>query len=173
MLLRLPSPFISSPLRLRFVTSTKPPGTTTIPHFINLSSCREWKRRVRYDRKSVGFVPIMGALHAGQPRPSLETRERRDSRIDLRQPSPVRTPRRSLHISPNRTRRTQIGRDGGVDAVFLPGAKDMYPSGIVQNVEQQRAAFVKVKGCESSTMEATVGCCSSGESRPWSRNCSA
>jgi pantoate--beta-alanine ligase len=35
---------------------------------------------------------------------------------------------------------------GGVDAVFLPGIKDMYPSGIVQDLDQQRGTFVEVKG---------------------------
>jgi len=46
---------------------------------------------------------------------------------------------------------------GGVDAVFLPGVKDMYPSGIVQDVGQQRGTFVEVKGY-GSEME--------GRSRP-------
>lgn len=31
-------------------------------------------------------------------------------------------------------------------AVFLPGVKDMYPSGIVQEVDKQRGTFVEVKG---------------------------
>jgi len=46
---------------------------------------------------------------------------------------------------------------GGVDAVFLPEVKDIYPSGIVQDVGQQRGTFVEVKGY-GSEME--------GRSRP-------
>jgi len=33
---------------------------------------------------------------------------------------------------------------GGVDAVFLLGVKGMYPSGILQDVGQQRGTFVQV-----------------------------
>lgn len=42
-------------------------------------------------------------------------------------------------------------------AVFLPSVRDMYPSGIVQNVEDQKGAFIEVKGY-SHQME--------GKSRP-------
>lgn len=31
-------------------------------------------------------------------------------------------------------------------AVFLPNVKEMYPSGIIQDVSQQRGTFVEVKG---------------------------
>ncbi len=42
-------------------------------------------------------------------------------------------------------------------AVFLPSANEMYPSGIVQDVQQQKGAFIEVKGY-SHQME--------GKSRP-------
>ena len=42
-------------------------------------------------------------------------------------------------------------------AVFLPSVRDMYPSGIAQNVEDQKGAFIEVKGY-SHQME--------GKSRP-------
>lgn len=35
----------------------------------------------------------------------------------------------------------------GVDAVFVPKVLEMYPSGIVLDVEKQKGAFVNVKGC--------------------------
>ena len=31
-------------------------------------------------------------------------------------------------------------------AIFAPGVSDMYPSGIVQSVEEQKGTFVEVKG---------------------------
>lgn len=39
-------------------------------------------------------------------------------------------------------------------AVFLPSVKDMYPSGIVQDVGQQKGTFVEVKGYDHQ-MEGT------------------
>lgn len=37
--------------------------------------------------------------------------------------------------------------DKGVDAVFVPKVLEMYPSGIVLDVDKQRGAFVTVQGC--------------------------
>lgn len=41
---------------------------------------------------------------------------------------------------------TVLEEDRGPSAVFLPPVKDMYPSGIVLDVSQQKGTFVEVKG---------------------------
>lgn len=44
-------------------TAALPPST--IPLFTTVAAFREWREAARRANKSVGFVPTMGALHAG------------------------------------------------------------------------------------------------------------
>ena len=148
MLLRLPSLFVSSPLRLRFMTSQKNPEST-IPLLTSLSSCREWRRQVRDDRKSVGFVPTMGALHAGHLSLVAHSKQANDKTVVSIFVNPAQfAPHEDLSTYPRTIEQDlrKLEEIGGVDAVFLPGVQDMYPSGIVQDIGQQRGTFVEVKG---------------------------
>ena len=148
MLLRLPSPLASSSLRLRFMTSSKLPETT-IPLLTCLPSCREWRRQARDDRKSVGFVATMGALHAGHLSLVRRSKEANDKTVVSIFVNPAQfAPHEDLSTYPRTIEQDlrMLEGIGGVDAVFLPGVKDMYPSGIVQDVGQQRGTFVEVKG---------------------------
>ena len=159
MLLRLPIPLTSSSLRLRLMTSSKPPEST-IPLLTSLSGCREWRQRARDDRKSVGFVPTMGALHAGHLSLVHRSKQANDRTIVSIFVNPAQfAPHEDLSTYPRTTEEDlrKLEGIGGVDAVFLPSVKDIYPSGIVQDVGQQRGTFVEVKGY-GSEME--------GRSRP-------
>jgi hypothetical protein len=42
-----------------------PLGDGTIPVFDSIAAFREWREELRRQGKTVGFVPTMGALHAG------------------------------------------------------------------------------------------------------------
>lgn len=46
-------------------TILSPPGDGQIPVFDSIAAFREWREELRRQGKTVGFVPTMGALHAG------------------------------------------------------------------------------------------------------------
>jgi len=159
MLLRLPSPRTSPSLRQRIMSSQKLPQST-IPLLTSLSGCRKWRQKVRDDRKSVGFVATMGALHAGHLSLVHHSKQANDKTVVSIFVNPAQfSPHEDLSTYPQTIEQDlrKLEEIGGVDAVFLPGVKDMYPSGIVQDVEQQKGTFVEVKGY-GSEME--------GRSRP-------
>ena len=141
------------------MTSSKLPEST-IPLLTSLSSCREWRERVRDDRESVGFIPTMGALHAGHLSLVHHSKKANDRTVISIFVNPAQfAPDEDLSTYPRTIEQDLRKLEGieGVDAVFLPSVKDMYPSGIVQDVGQQRGTFVEVKGY-GSEME--------GRSRP-------
>ena len=141
------------------MSSSKLPGST-IPLLADLSSCREWRQQVRDDRKSIGFVATMGALHAGHISLVHHSKRANDKTIVSIFVNPAQfAPHEDLSAYPRTTEQDlrKLEEMGGVDAVFLPEVKDMYPSGIVQDVGQQQGTFVEVKGY-GSEME--------GRSRP-------
>lgn len=141
------------------MSSSKLPEST-IPLLTSLTSCRRWRQQIRDDRKSVGFVPTMGALHAGHLSLVHHSKRANDKTVVSIFVNPAQfAPHEDLSTYPRTIEQDlrMLEEIGGVDAVFLPGLKDMYPSGIVQDPEQQQGTFVEVKGY-GSEME--------GRSRP-------
>ena len=133
---------------------------STIPLLADLASCRKWRQKVRDSRQSVGFVATMGALHAGHLSLVHHSKQANDKTVVSIFVNPAQfAPHEDLSTYPRTIEQDlrALEEIGGVDAVFLPRVKDMYPSGIVQDVEQQRGTFVEVKGY-GSEME--------GRSRP-------
>lgn len=107
---------------------------------------------LRQDR--VGFVPTMGALHAGHcslVQQSLAENDRTVVSIFVN-PSQF-APHEDLDKYP-RTLDTdlemleKLNVDGRrVDAIFVPKVSEMYPAGVPLDVEKQAGAFVTVQGC--------------------------
>lgn len=127
------------------------------------------------DPDSVGFVPTMGALHAGHldlVRHSL--RENKHTVVSIfvnpaqfaptedldSYPRTLETDLQALKLLEQQEAGTAVGK---LSAVFCPSVKEMYPSlpgtntPFSQHVDQQQGAFIEVKGL-SDALE--------GKSRP-------
>ncbi len=100
------------------------------------AALRELSRRARRSGESIGFVPTMGALHAGHL--SLMRRARRENRrmavsvfVNPLQFAPqedfARYPRNDL-------RDARLSRWEGCDWLFMPPARAMYPPGFATKV---------------------------------------
>ncbi|KAF9814841.1 hypothetical protein IEO21_04893 [Rhodonia placenta] len=144
-------------------TSALPPSS--VPIFTTVASYREWRRKAFDERKSVGFVATMGALHDGHlslVRRSLEANDLTVLSIFV---NPAQfAPHEDLATYPRTLPRDlellcaqsvsldvdSSGRNERVfrtpSAVFLPSVSEMYPAGISQDVSEQKGTFIEVKG---------------------------
>ncbi|KAF9466134.1 Pantoate-beta-alanine ligase [Collybia nuda] len=136
---------------------------SSIPLFTTVSSFREWRRKVYDERKSVGFVATMGALHEGHLSLVRKSLAENDLTVMSIFVNPAQfAPHEDLATYPrtlpgdlelltaesmmvvNPSASEPITRKAS--AVFLPTVSEMYPSGISQDTSAQKGAFVEVKG---------------------------
>lgn len=112
---------------------------------------RAWRKQCFFNRKSVGFVPTMGALHKGHTYLVKNSLEENDRTIVLIFVNPSQfAPHEDLDAYPRTLERDLQALEGlskKVDAVFVPKVSEMFPSGIVLDVAKQKGAFVSVLGC--------------------------
>ena len=135
---------------------------------------RAWRQTAFDQKKTVGLVPTMGALHDGHlslgqtPEPETHTSAHSSNTVrrslhenDLTVVSIFVNPAqfaphedlgtypRTLPRDLEQLTQQRVTVSGDVrtpSAVFLPSVKDMYPSGIHQDVTMQKGTFVEVKG---------------------------
>lgn len=127
--------------------------TRAIPVLRTVQQVRLWRRQCLLNHENVGFVPTMGALHLGHchlVKHSLAQNDRTIVSIFVN-PSQF-APHEDLDAYPRALDRDLAllaaqFREKPVDAVFVPKVLEMYPSGIVLEVENQKGAFVTVQGC--------------------------
>ncbi|KAF9038496.1 Pantoate-beta-alanine ligase [Panaeolus papilionaceus] len=139
--------------------SAQPPASS-IPIFRAVADYRKWRNEAFARGQSVGFVPTMGALHEGHLSLVRHSLKQNDLTVVSIFVNPAQfAPHEDLATYP-RTLPTDLAlleverfdhqSNGGdtrtVSAVFVPTVNDMYPSGIVQNVAEQKGTFVEVKG---------------------------
>ena len=109
----------------------------------------EW-RTSTIDRKGkkIGFVPTMGCLHNGHATLIKKSVEDNDFTVVSIFVNPSQfAPTEDLDQYPRTLKEdTSLLESLGVDVLFAPSAKAMYPQGIPLNVEQQRGPFVNVLG---------------------------
>ncbi|ORY03398.1 Pantoate-beta-alanine ligase [Basidiobolus meristosporus CBS 931.73] len=126
--------------------------------FYNFADYRAWRQQMNREGKKVGFVPTMGALHAGH----LSLVELAKSKTDVVAMSifvnPAQfAPTEDLDQYP-RTLEADVkllSESGCCDALLVPSVKEMYPSGISLNINEQKGTFVEVLG-KSSQMEGSI-----------------
>ncbi|TCD63874.1 pantothenate synthase [Steccherinum ochraceum] len=130
---------------------------SSIPIFTTVKAYREWRRQAYTEKKSVGFVATMGALHEGHV--SLVRRSLAENDLTVvsifvnpAQFAPTedlttypRTLQHDLQVL-EATRHLDTAVPRTTAALFLPAVHEMYPSGITQNVTAQKGTFVEVKG---------------------------
>lgn len=126
--------------------------TRSIQVLRTVQQVRQWRRQCLLNKETVGFVPTMGALHAGHchlVRHSIQDNDRTVVSIFVN-PSQF-APHEDLDAYPRTLERDLAMLDKQfcekpVDAVFVPKILEMYPSGIVLEVQNQKGAFVTVQG---------------------------
>ncbi|KDQ08944.1 hypothetical protein BOTBODRAFT_117862 [Botryobasidium botryosum FD-172 SS1] len=132
------------------------------PIFTTVDAYREWRRKAMVEGKSVGFVPTMGALHDGHMSLVRHSLLQNDLTVlsifvnpaQFAQNEDLATYPRTLEADLTRMASLALPSPASpagdalrsVSALFLPTVKEMYPSGIVQNVDEQRGTFIDVKG---------------------------
>ncbi|KAJ2538162.1 pantoate-beta-alanine ligase [Coemansia sp. RSA 1933] len=118
---------------------------------------REWSLAQKMQGKTIGFVPTMGALHAGHLHLVTVAAQRSDSVIVSIFVNPAQfAPHEDLDKYPRtmekdiekleQTQITTTPRLGTPIAVFAPSVAEMYPRGISTHRGQQRGTFVEVLG---------------------------
>lgn len=148
---------VSTSLHIPFLLPLK---ALHIPVFTTIEGYRSWRDKAFEDKKSVGFVPTMGALHDGHL--SLVKRSLAENELTVVSVfvNPAQfAPHEDLATYP-RTLPHDLSRLSTLEyqpidihsssrtpsAVFVPSVKDMYPSGITQDAAQQKGTFVEVRG---------------------------
>ncbi|PSR78282.1 hypothetical protein PHLCEN_2v7478 [Hermanssonia centrifuga] len=130
---------------------------SSIPILTSVASYRKWRQKAFEEKKSVGFVATMGALHDGHASLVRHSLVDNDLTVVSIFVNPAQfAPHEDLTTYPRTLPRdlevlAALSLTTGNDlrtpsAVFLPSVHDMYPSGISQNVADQKGTFVEVKG---------------------------
>jgi pantoate--beta-alanine ligase len=93
------------------------------------SEMRAWALARKHDGKSIGFVPTMGALHEGHASLMRAARAGNDFAVVSIFVNPTQfAPTEDLDRYPRTwDADLQIARDTGMDAIYAPGARAMYP----------------------------------------------
>ncbi|MFA6141736.1 MAG: pantoate--beta-alanine ligase [Candidatus Omnitrophota bacterium] len=93
-------------------------------------------RMYRKEGKAIGFVPTMGYLHEGHLSLIRTAKKHTDMVVVSIFVNPIQfSPSEDLEKYPRDLKRDEeLARSAGVDIIFCPSAKDMYPDGYVTYV---------------------------------------
>ncbi|KAI5950825.1 pan6 [Candida jiufengensis] len=113
---------------------------------------RQWRHQSLINNQSVGFVPTMGALHQGHCSLVAQSLKENDKTIVSIFVNPSQfAPHEDLNNYPRTLDRdleilSNQFKNKSIDAIFVPKISEMYPNGIVLEVDKQRGTFVTVHG---------------------------
>ncbi|KAI7883386.1 uncharacterized protein EV154DRAFT_485544 [Mucor mucedo] len=134
-----------------------PPG---IKVFNKIADFRQWRRSLLLDKKTLGYVPTMGALHQGHLSLVAAARKRCDHVALTVFVNPAQfAPTEDLGTYPRTLQKdldllASLGQ-GVASAVLVPQVEEMYPAGIELDVTKQKGTFVEVLGI-SNQLEGTT-----------------
>jgi pantoate--beta-alanine ligase len=105
-----------------------------------IARVRAWTAAQRHAGNTIGFVPTMGALHQGHARLIERAREKTDCVIVSIFVNPLQFDRQDdLERYPRSLDADVRTCDAlGVDVIFVPSVKEMYPAPVVCTVEVKR-----------------------------------
>ncbi|KAG6861457.1 hypothetical protein C0995_016548 [Termitomyces sp. Mi166 len=137
---------------------------SSVPIYTSVASYREWRRKAFEERRTVGFVPTMGALHEGHISLVKRSLTENDLTVVSIFVNPAQfAPHEDLATYPRTLPQdlellsaqsfTVPSKDDAEakeirkpSALFLPTVQEMYPSGISQDTAEQKGTFIEVKG---------------------------
>lgn len=110
----------------------------------NINKMQSWSRRMRRKGKTIGFVPTMGYLHQGHLNLMRKARRENDYSVISIFVNPTQfAPQEDLKRYPrNLSRDKKLSKLCGVDIIFYPGLKDIYPDGYKTYVEVEELSEV-------------------------------
>ncbi|KAG0054357.1 pantothenate synthase [Gryganskiella cystojenkinii] len=124
-------------------------GDGQIPVFDSIAAFREWRQELRRQNKTVGFVPTMGALHAGHLGLVKTASQECDAVVVSIFVNPAQfAPHEDLDQYPRTfdTDYASLVETKSCAAILLPKVSEMYPAGITLDRAQQRGTFIEVQG---------------------------
>ncbi|MBM4265320.1 MAG: pantoate--beta-alanine ligase [Deltaproteobacteria bacterium] len=106
----------------------------------SIDEMRGWSERQRAAGLRVGFVPTMGYLHEGHLSLVRAARERCDRVVVSIFVNPIQFDREDDLVSYPRDleRDRRLLAEAGVDVLFVPGPREMYPDDFVTTVDVER-----------------------------------
>lgn len=109
----------------------------------SVSRMSGFSKLLKKEGKTIGFVPTMGCLHDGHLSLARAAKKHTDTVVMSIFVNPIQFgPREDFDKYPRDFKRDEeLARSVGVDCLFYPSVKDMYPSGY--------AAYVAVEGLSS------------------------
>jgi pantoate--beta-alanine ligase len=96
----------------------------------SVRALQNWRRRQQSTKGTIGFVPTMGALHPGHLALIQRARRSCETLVVSIFVNPLQfAPQEDLGRYPRSLKRDlDLCRKNGVDVVFMPGQKDLYPN---------------------------------------------
>jgi len=105
----------------------------------NISRMSTFVKMMKKEGKSIGFVPTMGYLHEGHLSLVKSAKKHTDVVVMSIFVNPMQFgPKEDFEKYPKDLRRDEeLARDAGVDVIFYPSLKDMYPEGYATYITVQ------------------------------------
>lgn len=106
----------------------------------NISRMSTFVKIIKKEGKSIGFVPTMGYLHEGHMSLVKAAKKHTDVVVMSVFVNPMQFgPKEDFEKYPKDLKRDEeMARDAGVDVVFYPSVKDMYPEGYATYVSVEK-----------------------------------